>query len=660
MKTITLQRMELRNFKGVESADYAFSEITHITGGNATGKSTIYEAYLWCLFDKNAQGNAMKVQPLDEHNEVKHNLTTSVRLTLSIDGNEMIAERSLSEEWVKPRGTTELVLKGTKSEYTINDVPMTKAQYNDKLSEIMPLDKWFNISSISIIPSMDQKTCRAALQEIAPKINESVLAEPFPAVKESMSKGISVDELLAMTKHNRSKAQKELDSIPAAMDAQERLRVTEDFDALDKELEQLSREIATNKAALEELNKTAIDNESIKKMEEQHKQLQDINRQITEIESKAQSENIRSKQQIQQEMERFAIESNSVNSQIELQHQRSVNRLNEIEILKKTITELGEKWQKKNAEVYQEPAIETICPTCGQPLPAERVDTARQKAREEWNINKAEILQELLSKAEECKNKIGKCNEDNKNAIDETAKLNRRLDEISTATQDLQKKLEEVPNAAQKIEENEEYKILCQRKQEIVDTINNPSEESHDDSEQRRNEEKASKNAAIRELTVQRDGLLRRLAGRDTNARIDKERERLETQKKVLADAIAQAEGVEYQATAFRKAKITAVEESVSSLFSMVQWKMYEPNVTNDGEKEICQAIINGVPYEQQNRATQVNAGIDIVDAFATAYGVSAPLFIDNAESVTNIFQSNGQTITLTVVAGSELSITNI
>lgn len=89
----------------------------------------------------------------------------------------------------------------------------------------------------------------------------------------------------------------------------------------------------------------------------------------------------------------------------------------------------------------------------------------------------------------------------------------------------------------------------------------------------------------------------------------------------------------------------------------MVHWKMYEPNLTNDGEKEICQAIINGVPYEQQNTATRVNAGIDICNGFAQAYGVSVPLFIDNAESVTDTLPTNGQSIKLTVVAGSELKI---
>ena len=87
MKTIKLTRMELQNFKGVAQATYEFTDQTNICGGNATGKSTIYEAYLWCLFDKNQSGNSPKVQPLDENNEVRHKLTTSVKLHLTIDGN---------------------------------------------------------------------------------------------------------------------------------------------------------------------------------------------------------------------------------------------------------------------------------------------------------------------------------------------------------------------------------------------------------------------------------------------------------------------------------------------------------------------------------------------------------------------------------------------
>lgn len=124
MKTIRLERMELRNFKGVAQADYIFGARTDIRGGNP-----------------------------------------------------LIVERTLREDWVKPRGTTELVCKGLKSEYAVNEVPITKTQYLAKIDEILPSERWFTLSSIGIIPAMDQKTCRAALQAIAPAIDERALAK---------------------------------------------------------------------------------------------------------------------------------------------------------------------------------------------------------------------------------------------------------------------------------------------------------------------------------------------------------------------------------------------------------------------------------------------------------------------------------------------------
>ena len=158
-------------------------------------------------------------------------------------------------------------------------------------------------------------------------------------------------------------------------------------------------------------------------------------------------------------------------------------------------------------------------------------------------------------------------------------------------------------------------------------------------------------------LMDERRQLEARMAAKSTNARIDTERKRLEALQGTLTQAIAEYEGIEAQVAAFRKAKIEAVENGVSSLFTMVRWKMYEANVTNDGEKEICQPIIDGVPFAQQNTATQFNAALDIVNGFAKAYGVSVPLFIDGAESVTNLIPTDNQLITLAVMADKPLNI---
>lgn len=658
MKTIRLERMELRNFKGVEQAEYVFSEQTDISGANGSGKSTIYEAYLWCLFDKNPAGETPRVQPLDGNNEVKHQLTTSVRLTLSIDGNPFIAERSMKEDWVKPRGTTELVLKGTKSEYAINEVPMGKTQFNAKLQEILPLDRWFLLSSIGIIPGMEQKACRAALQDIAPAIDEAALAAPFHNVAEAMGKGLNIDELLATTKKTRMDAQREIDGIPAALDAQDRLRVADDFGQAEHDLAEVNRALAENKAALEELQKTALDSASVAHIEEQRKALQDIERQIADREAQAQADYSRTQNTLLQKQDQLLLEADSIRVRIDYAGRTAKRCMDDIENYKAKIAALGKQWQAKNAETYAEPAMETVCPACGQPLPAEKVEDARAKSRAEWNTRKVKDLQRIQEEAEGIEKLIGECQVANACEAEKTEKDKERLSAIDEEVLSLLQQLDALVAPEKMLSADVSYQALCTKKRAMVDAIARETEEkSASEHEQWKRRATAETNDAIRDLTAQRDVLLRRLAGRDTNARIDSERQRLEERQRVLADAIAQAEGTEQEVAAYRKAKITAVEEGVSNLFTMVRWKMYEPNVTNDGEKEICQAIINGVPYEQQNYATQVNAGVDIVNAFAKAYGVSTPLFIDNAESVTDILPYNGQRITLTVVPNGELTI---
>ena len=654
MKTIKLTRMELQNFKGVAQANYEFADQTNICGGNGTGKSTIYEAYLWCLFDKNQSGNSPKVQPLDENNEVRHKLTTSVRLYLTIDNYPFIVERSLKENWVKPRGTAELVCKGTTSEYAINEVPLTLSQYNAKLTEILPLDKWFLISSIGIIPNMEQKACRAALQAIAPAIDERAIAAQFPTVLKALNDGLTIEELQATVKQGKKQAQAKLDGIPAALEAQDRLRVNDNFDLLDNSIKSINEEIAAKQAEIDEAQKQTIDEADVQRANERRADLNKTMQMIAEYEQRAnasynkQYNDITTElQQVQAEAEQIARRSLSGKTQASIIEK-------DINLYRSQIASLREKWQAKNAEEYQEPTINGVCSTCGQPLPESQMQAARDNARAEWNSLKADALTRIQRDAESAKARIDQLAKENDELKAKNEADAARLPLLQAQANELTARRAKLLTAEQILANDEEYQEALRAKADIEERIAVEAVEKRPNLNVARIE---TLKAEIAEITAERDQLLKRLAGRDTNARIDAERKRLEEEQATLANLIAEYEGKEAQIQAYRKAKITAVEEGVSSLFTMVHWKMYEPNLTNDGEKEICQAIINGVPYEQQNTATLVNAGIDICNGFAQAYGVSVPLFIDNAESVTDTLPTNGQSIKLTVVAGSELKI---
>lgn len=664
MRTIKLLRMELRNFKGVAQAEYDFGDRTDISGGNGTGKSTIFEGYLWCLFDKNPAGNTPKVQPYDTANEIKHQLTTSVRLYLELDGNPLIAERTLKEEWAKPRGTTELVCKGTKSEYSINEVPMSKAQYNAKLADIMPLDKWFILSSIGIIPAMEQKACRAALQAIAPAIDEQQLAQPFPAVADALARGLNIDELQATTKQTKSRAKTELDSIPAALDAQDRLRVEDDFAAIETRLAEIKTDIETRQTELEQLQTLGDGAARVAKEQETanlRTELARLNAQISERETAAQTTYTTARAKYEQRLQTLAAESQGISQRTMVSQQTAKRYLQLIKDEKKRIAALRDQWTAKNAETYKVPKLQTVCPTCGQPLPGERIAEALAKATQAWNADKVKALQAIQHEAEECKKRIADYQAANAQAAERDKADYDRAQAIADEVKETNHAWDTLITPDKALKMCIEYQNALAKKQEVEQQLAQRAATGVNDSEptaQSRQSE-AITQAAIASLQAEAEHLLLRLAARNTNRRIDEERARLEERQRNLADIVAQAEGTEQQISDYRKAKIMAVENGVSSLFTMVHWKMYEPNVTNDGEKEICQAVINGIPYDQQNRATQVNAAIDIVNGFARAYEVSLPLFVDNAESVTDIIPTNGQRITMTVVKNRPLALTN-
>ena len=69
-------------------------------------------------------------------------------------------------------------------------------------------------------------------------------------------------------------------------------------------------------------------------------------------------------------------------------------------------------------------------------------------------------------------------------------------------------------------------------------------------------------------------------------------------------------------------------------------------------------ATIDGVPFNSLNSAGQVLAGLDIIRTFCRYYGATAPVFIDNAESISQTdFALDSQVIRLQVVEGAALEL---
>ena len=83
-------------------------------------------------------------------------------------------------------------------------------------------------------------------------------------------------------------------------------------------------------------------------------------------------------------------------------------------------------------------------------------------------------------------------------------------------------------------------------------------------------------------------------------------------------------------------------------MFNYVKFKLFDVQI-NGGIAEVCYATVNGVPYDDVNSAGKINAGLDIIKTLQKENKIKSFIFIDNAESITDIMPMDNQMITLYV-----------
>ena len=98
----------------------------------------------------------------------------------------------------------------------------------------------------------------------------------------------------------------------------------------------------------------------------------------------------------------------------------------------------------------------------------------------------------------------------------------------------------------------------------------------------------------------------------------------------------------------YSRYKTRFVEESINSRFRIARFRLFREQA-NGGVEDRCDVVYEGIPYISVNNGMKINLGIDIINTMSEAYGVRVPLFVDNAESVTNLENSDSQIIRLVV-----------
>ena len=154
MKTIQLNTLTLTNFKCHEHLRLEPKGASlSVFGDNGTGKTSVYDAFVWLLYGKDSLGTGEKnfdVKPLDGWGFVKDRLAvTAVEAELTVDGVPLTLRRTFQEKWRKHRGKAEAVSEGNRSEYYVNSQPVKKLAFDAAVKELIDEDLFRLLTSVT-------------------------------------------------------------------------------------------------------------------------------------------------------------------------------------------------------------------------------------------------------------------------------------------------------------------------------------------------------------------------------------------------------------------------------------------------------------------------------------------------------------------------------
>lgn len=653
---IELVKMHIENFKGIKELDISFGKNTKIYGQNATGKTSIVDAYNWCLFDKNSIGEAkFQIRPLDANNNQINHVEIKVSVTLRIDGREITFKKVQKQNWVKKRGSLSETLQGNVNSFEIDEVPKKEKDYKEYIKNIINEDLFKLITNPQAFVGKKWQEQREELMKLAPDIdNEDVIATN-PKLLSELSLALSLhnpEDLQAKAKKALSEYKEQLAEIPTRID--EVRKSMTDIDVAELELQRngLKEQIAEIEKSEEDM--TA----QYEKYQKDTDDLMDLKFKLSDMERKANEDNNTSKRKYEEQIADFDADISSSNRRIDALKQNIIDAGGTISAYEKKREELLADWKEENAKTYVDNLVfdenSTICPMCGQSYPEDKIeqikdDFEQKKAdvKAKWEKDHKDTLDRIVADGNRYKDLI----ENLKSKIDDAeAQLSaeqNKLQRMELEKEGLTDLLEALPDKVD-ISDSEAYKELASQiaeKEKILNTANSGAE--------MRQQLRIKKNGLKEELFE----VEKQITSADNSAK-EERIEELQQEMNDIADKVNEQEKMLYLLEEFTKAKMTMISKSVNEKFKIVNWKLFDKQV-NGAIVECCECTVNGVPFSALNTGHRIVAGLDIISTLSEMYGVIAPIFIDNAEAINefNIPKIEAQTILLSVSHDKQIEV---
>ena len=613
---VILKKIHGENFMGCDNATYEFNDKeTNIYGANATGKTTVFNMFTYLMFGKDCYGREkFSNRPLNADGSVKHNVDIVVSGILAIDGKEKEFKRTQKEVWRKKRGTDVATLQGNVNEYEIDGYPQSEKDFKQAVADIVDEDLFKTLTNPMLFTSLKWQDQRKMLMQLIDAGDDVDIARDAGGRFDSL-----IEELeRADTDAVKKKYQKQLNEwkkkqteIPVRIDEAERVKASVDVAAVNKERNKLQKQLEENLKAQTDVSA----------MFEQRDKLQSVLYNLRTEKDKLENDAMRQHdaQRGELRMKLHGIYDDINRSQHQLDDAKSAINGGKANSILADMKALRNEWEETKAMTFDESS--TTCPYCHQELPEDK----QAEMRKDFEDEQKSSLQRIAETGKVMKAMYDMELEKMNDAREKVALIESDLENLKADKASLEKQIAEIPTIPD-MSKDTKY-------QELVAQINGISKSL---------EEEKSVSDIVKQLKADEESIRQRisfceadLARAKNNVLIDERIEGLKEEQLAVAQKVTEAEGRLFLLEEFIRYKMDAISENLNSHFDGVEFVLFN-RLLNGAIVETCECTVNGVPYSSLNNGGRIVAGLQIIKAFQNYTLRYLPVFLDNAEAVSD------------------------
>ena len=643
-----LLKLTLENFKGHGLRVVEFSPtITRVYGANGTGKTSLFDSFCWMLWAKDSddrtQSGNVSFYPFDpdKQGEVLHNVVVKVEAVVEIDGAQHVLCRTMQEKWTTPNGTELPRFTGNETKLYIDGLAVKANQFDAFVKENINPEMFKLTSNPWYFPTLHWKEQRRILMELVGDIsNDDVLAADAslePLRNELASR--KPEDCKKLWQQQQKAAVKDLEkTVLLINENRKHLPQIENEAEVKAELE--AQRLVLMKPLEKAMQEKAdiLSGTAVSKKQAEAKVLES---KLDVIRAEQREKIAAVRKPFDEQIAALEAEAKTAAETVKPYRQTVVNLDNAIRENEEKLKVLQDSWQAVDAEEFND-----VCPCCHRPYPPEQI--ADQRAA--FNRSKAERLEKIEADG----NALFDKNEENKAQRDAAMKEVQRLSKLDIEMPDkrseIMKQREEAVQALPPMENRQDWFEAS----EDLKRINHEIEELHIDVKLKlMDAEKAIESAQkpVGDIDVRLAEIKAAEATRALITDYTKQQQTLREQHDELALKLSLIKK-------FDEIKAVMTTEKVKAILPGMDFKLFNYNNTNEGYTETCELVKDGKPYANLSNGEKIAVGCELIAAISKHYGVSNPVWIDNAEATTKHLETNGQAILLRVsAADAELRI---